>query len=163
LRPPPQIPLSQQPLYPSHRSEHGSLAAIGPLSHSPNPPIHHHHNSTAKHHQPLPTRIILQHNLPAQTPLTPRVMEIIPACPVPLPSAPATPAAPPAASPPGIAAGAGVTASPAKRKRIACTLCRESKVRCVGPSDRCARCERLGVGCRTDKAFRRSNKRRYVL
>ncbi|KFY81223.1 hypothetical protein V500_11603 [Pseudogymnoascus sp. VKM F-4518 (FW-2643)] len=40
--------------------------------------------------------------------------------------APTTAAAPPAASP----------ATVAKRKRIACTLCRESKVRCVGPSDR---------------------------
>ncbi|KAL5350574.1 hypothetical protein ACLOAV_004143 [Pseudogymnoascus australis] len=66
--------------------------------------------------------------------------------------APSTTAAPPAASP----------ATAAKRKRIACTLCRESKVRCVGPSDRCARCERLGVGCRTDKAFRRSNRRSKV-
>lgn len=34
------------------------------------------------------------------------------------------------------------------------------QVRCIGPLDRCARCERLEHVCRTDAAFKRSNKRR---
>ncbi|OBT86403.1 hypothetical protein VE02_05264 [Pseudogymnoascus sp. 03VT05] len=71
---------------------------------------------------------------------------------------PTASAAPPAAAP----AAGGSPGTATKRKRVACTLCREAKVRCVGPADRCARCERLGVECRTDKGFRRSNKRSKV-
>lgn len=49
-----------------------------------------------------------------------------------------------------------------KRGRIACTSCRQAKVKCNFTSIPCARCARLGIDCSVDPGYKRINKRDKV-
>ncbi len=49
-----------------------------------------------------------------------------------------------------------------KRARVACSQCRQAKIRCVLEEIPCSRCARLGLGCSVNPSFRRTNKRDEV-
>lgn len=47
-----------------------------------------------------------------------------------------------------------------KRKRVACSYCRQSKVRCDAPRHPCSQCEKRGLPCEPDAGMPRVSKKR---